>query len=229
LPGRAGRAGRRTAAGGRTRCGRSRREKARWRRRRPASPGPRASRLCEVRHGRCPAEGSARFPAPLEQRQPFSYSCSPGPWLFLPARKTILAGLTGFLSTVWVPPAGEGNEGVAGLRAQLAAAARGDDDVLATVRGVGGRAWRNRPRGVGDSHNTLPVLLSKARNFSSIVPATNTSPPAVTMVPPKFSVPVGGTPRAFSSGCSPSGTRHKNSPRFRSTAVRCPHGGLTAG
>ena len=57
----------------------------------------------------------------------------------------------------------------------------------------------------------------------------NTRPPAVTIEPPNVSVPVLGTPRAVSSGCSPSGTRQANSPVFRSIAFNRPHGGLIAG
>src|SRR5207302_5642878 len=57
----------------------------------------------------------------------------------------------------------------------------------------------------------------------------NSTPPAVTIEPPKFSVPVGGTPRRRSSGYSPSGICQAISPRFRSIDVSVPQGGLTAG
>ena len=68
---------------------------------------------------------------------------------------------------------------------------------------------------------SLPVALSKAWNISSFVPPMKmkTSPPAVTMVPPKFSVPVCGTPFAFSAGYSPSRACHANSPRLTSISV----------
>ncbi len=56
-----------------------------------------------------------------------------------------------------------------------------------------------------------------------------TNPPAVTIVPPNVSVPVRATPRAVSSGCSPSGTRQANSPVLRLIAFKTPQGGLIAG
>ena len=62
-----------------------------------------------------------------------------------------------------------------------------------------------------------------------MVPAMNTSPPAVTIEPPNVSVPVRGTPRAVNSTCSPSGTCQANSPVFKLIAVKTPHGGLIAG
>src|SRR5262249_57529276 len=85
------------------------------------------------------------------------------------------------------------------------------------------------PAGSGWSQRSRPVCLSKAWIRSSLVPAMNTRPPAVTIEPPKVSVPVRGIPRAVSSTYSPRGTRQANSPVLRLIAFRTPQGGLIAG
>src|SRR5262249_7131250 len=85
------------------------------------------------------------------------------------------------------------------------------------------------PAGSLYSHKTFPFVLSKARNFSSFDPPTKTNPPAVTIVPPRLSVPVCGTPRSDSSAYSPKVVFQLISPRFTSIAFSSPHGGLTAG
>ena len=59
-------------------------------------------------------------------------------------------------------------------------------------RNVIGEAWPLAGSRVTQSSS--PVSLSKARNRSSLVAAMKTSPPAVTMEPPIFGVPVLGTP-----------------------------------
>ena len=56
-----------------------------------------------------------------------------------------------------------------------------------------------------------------------------TNPPAVTIVPPMFSVPVCGTPRAVSFGYSPKVDRQANSPVLRLIAFKMPQGGLMPG
>src|SRR5437879_1737623 len=76
------------------------------------------------------------------------------------------------------------------------------------------------------SQSSLPVSLSKARKRESLVAPMNTRPPAVTIEPPRFAVPVGGIPRFTKSSMTPRTTRQRNSPRSRSMAVRCPHGGF---
>ena len=57
----------------------------------------------------------------------------------------------------------------------------------------------------------------------------NTTPPAVTIAPPRLCTPVFGTPRATSSSTTPSGTFHTISPRLRSIAFSVPHGGAWHG
>src|SRR5258708_7578233 len=57
----------------------------------------------------------------------------------------------------------------------------------------------------------------------------NTSPPAVTVVPPILTAPVFGTPFAVSSAYSPSGTRQTMSPVLTSTALNSPQGGCWHG
>src|SRR5580693_10191036 len=80
------------------------------------------------------------------------------------------------------------------------------------------------PVGNRYSHTTLPVFLSKARILLSLVAAMNSRPPAVTRGPPYDSVPVTGTPFAARAGYSPSGTRQRYSPVFRSMALSVPQG-----
>src|SRR6185369_4996961 len=57
----------------------------------------------------------------------------------------------------------------------------------------------------------------------------NSTPPAVTIGPPAFGVPVLGTPFFVSSSYSPSGTRQANSPVFALIAISSPHGGALQG
>ena len=78
-------------------------------------------------------------------------------------------------------------------------------------------------------HSSSPVSASKARKRWSLVAATKTRPPAVTIDPPMFGVPVFGTPRFVSSSNSPRVSRQRNSPVLRSTAVRWPQGGFWQG
>ena len=83
--------------------------------------------------------------------------------------------------------------------------------------------------GNGADQSSAPVSLSKARIFRSRVPEQKTSPPAVTVAPPKFSVPVLGTPALVSASYSPSGTFQSSRPVFRSRQLSVPHGGLHPG
>ena len=69
----------------------------------------------------------------------------------------------------------------------------------------------------------------KARILLSRVPEQKTTPPAVTVAPPMFSVPVFGTPALVSSECSPNGTRQSNRPELRSMQLSEPQGGLIPG
>src|SRR6266516_3741394 len=78
-------------------------------------------------------------------------------------------------------------------------------------------------------HNSFPVSLSKARKRLSSVAPINIRPPAVTMEPPIFDVPVGGTFFSSRASTTPRTLRHRNSPVLRSIAVRCPHGGFWHG
>src|SRR6185295_11544699 len=57
-----------------------------------------------------------------------------------------------------------------------------------------------------------PESLSNARNFPSLVAPMNTSPPPVTIDPPRFDAPVFGIPRVVSSSYSPRVTRQRCSP-----------------
>src|SRR6476620_5265061 len=57
----------------------------------------------------------------------------------------------------------------------------------------------------------------------------NRTPPAVTIGPPAFGVPVLGMPRLVSSSYSPSGTRQANSPVLASMAISSPQGGALQG
>ena len=66
---------------------------------------------------------------------------------------------------------------------------------------------------------------SNARKRLSIVPAMNTSPPAVTIGPPCPKAPVFLMPFASSSSLVPSGTLQAMSPVLALTAIRCAHGG----
>src|SRR5688572_21835457 len=75
-------------------------------------------------------------------------------------------------------------------------------------------------------HSSSPVSLSNARNLPSFVAPIKTSPPAVTIDPPRFDAPVFGIPRAVSSSYSPRVDRQRCSPLLRSMAVRLPHGGF---
>src|SRR6266542_1235431 len=79
------------------------------------------------------------------------------------------------------------------------------------------------------SHNNLPVVLSKVKNFLSFVPLINTSPPAVTTGPDKLEEPVIDAPFSCSSGTFPTGIFHSYSPVFRLIALSVPQGGFIAG
>src|SRR5205823_10524911 len=57
----------------------------------------------------------------------------------------------------------------------------------------------------------------------------NSRPPAVTMDPPMFDVPVGGSPLATNSSTTPKTERQWNVPLSRSIAVKNPHGGFWHG
>src|SRR4029450_14140882 len=75
------------------------------------------------------------------------------------------------------------------------------------------------------AHNSLPVLVSNARNRLSLVAPMNKRPPAVTIGPPRFNRPVFCFP-AGSSSVLPRRTFHAISPVAASTATRLPHGGF---
>src|SRR6266576_1992717 len=75
------------------------------------------------------------------------------------------------------------------------------------------------------THSCSPVLASKARKRLSVVAPINTTPPAVTIDPPRFGVPV----VVFSSSTLPSATFQTISPLFTSTAFNVPHGGFWQG
>src|SRR5436190_10379088 len=79
------------------------------------------------------------------------------------------------------------------------------------------------------SHNCLPVRDSNARNRQSIVAPMKMTPPAVAMLPPRFSVPVLSNPFAFSGAMNPSGTSQTISPRLTSSATSSPNGGAEHG
>src|SRR5712671_6534289 len=72
------------------------------------------------------------------------------------------------------------------------------------------------------AHSCSPVFASNPRKRSSIVAPINTTPPAVTIEPPRFGVPV----VVFSSSTTPSGTFQAISPLFTSTALSAPQGGF---
>src|SRR5437588_8273801 len=76
-------------------------------------------------------------------------------------------------------------------------------------------------------HNSLPATTSNARMAGSSVPAMNTSPPAVTIGPPKPTEPkLGGAAGDLpSAGNCPRGTVHLISPVLASMALSVPHGG----
>src|ERR1700674_3996921 len=78
------------------------------------------------------------------------------------------------------------------------------------------------------THNSFPVLESKARNLLSLVAPINTRPPAVTMGPALFADPASCLP-AGNASTSPSGTCQAKSPVFALTAIRRPHGGRKQG
>src|SRR5271154_7118893 len=63
----------------------------------------------------------------------------------------------------------------------------------------------------------------------SIVPATKTRPPAVTMGPPKLGEPGGTGAPGAKLPREPSGTCHRILPSVISTAVSVPHGGAPHG
>src|SRR6267154_2391959 len=75
------------------------------------------------------------------------------------------------------------------------------------------------------AHSCSPVRASKARKRLSIVAPINTTPPSVTIVPPRLGVPVD----VFSSSTTPSGTFQTISPLFTSTALSVPQGGFWHG
>ena len=85
-----------------------------------------------------------------------------------------------------------------------------------------GVAWP--PAGSSNAQSSLPVSESNARSRPSMAAAVKTRPPAVTMGPPRFGVPV-GTPGTM----LPSGTSHRMAPVNRSTAATVPHGGALHG
>src|SRR6266436_1799071 len=70
-----------------------------------------------------------------------------------------------------------------------------------------------------------PVRVSNARKRLSIVAPINTTPPSVTIEPPRLGVPL----MVFSSSTTPSGTFQTISPLFTSTALRVPQGGFWHG
>src|SRR6267378_4196177 len=75
------------------------------------------------------------------------------------------------------------------------------------------------------AHSCSPVFASNPRKRSSTVAPINTTPPAVTIEPPRFGVPV----VVFSSSTTPSGTFQAISPLFTSTALSVPQGGFWHG
>src|SRR5882762_7250115 len=75
------------------------------------------------------------------------------------------------------------------------------------------------------THNCSPVNASNPRKRLSVVAPMNTTPPAVTIEPPRLGVPVG----IFRSSTIPNGTLHAISPLFTSTALSVPHGGFWHG
>src|ERR1017187_4887672 len=79
------------------------------------------------------------------------------------------------------------------------------------------------------SQSSFPVRESNPRKRESFVAPINTSPPAVAMLPPRFSVPVSRTPIASSASILPNTERHAMSPEARSTAISSPNGGFWHG
>src|SRR5207247_270293 len=73
--------------------------------------------------------------------------------------------------------------------------------------------------GVAFPQSCLAVRDSNARTGQSIVAPMKTSPLAVAMLPPMFSVPVLSKPLALSDSTNPSGTFHATSPRLTSSAT----------
>lgn len=78
-------------------------------------------------------------------------------------------------------------------------------------------------------NSSFPLPLSNARKRRSSVAPIKTNPPAVTIDPPMFAVPVGGRPFASNTSTTPNTVRHRNSPLSRSMAVKCPQGGFWHG
>src|SRR6266581_2454713 len=70
-----------------------------------------------------------------------------------------------------------------------------------------------------------PVRVLNARKRLSIVAPINTTPPSVTIEPPRLGAPVA----VFSSSITPSGTFQTISPVFTSTALSVPQGGFWHG
>src|SRR5882762_11699704 len=75
------------------------------------------------------------------------------------------------------------------------------------------------------THSCSPVFASNPRKRLSVVAPINTTPPAVTIEPPRLGVPV----VVFSSSTIPSGTFQAISPLFTSTALSVPQGGFWHG
>src|SRR2546429_9843545 len=74
--------------------------------------------------------------------------------------------------------------------------------------------------------SSFPVSTSKARIYESNVPAMKTSPPPVTMGPPRLGDPGGTCGWPGAKACmEPSGTCQRILPRAMSTAVSMPPGG----
>src|SRR6267378_1886759 len=74
-------------------------------------------------------------------------------------------------------------------------------------------------------HSCSPVFASNPRKRLSVVAPINTTPPAVTIEPPRLSVPV----IVFNPSTTPSGTFQAISPLFTSTALSVPQGGFWHG
>src|ERR1700683_2295282 len=83
------------------------------------------------------------------------------------------------------------------------------------------------PAGSCAFHISLPVVTSNARKNGSYVPPMKTSPPAVTIGPPRLIAP-GGT-WALPGANEPSGTCQRIFPSPRSMAESIPHGGALHG
>src|SRR6266850_7760365 len=74
-------------------------------------------------------------------------------------------------------------------------------------------------------HSCSPVFASNPRKRLSVVAPINTTPPAVTIEPPRLGVPV----IVFNPSTTPSGTFQAISPLFTSTALSVPQGGFWHG